>query len=52
MLSLIFVLNATLPDERPLALVDGPAVVAHPEKAKTGKRKNKAKIINLIFETL
>jgi hypothetical protein len=52
MLELILVLNATLPDERPLALVVGPAVVAHPEKAKTGKRKSKAKANSLSFKTL
>jgi hypothetical protein len=49
MLELILVLNATLPEDNPLALVEVPAVVAHPEKASAGIRSAKIKAKILIF---
>jgi hypothetical protein len=49
MLELILVLNATLPEDNPLALVEFPAVVAQPEKASAGIRRAKIKAKILIF---
>ncbi|MFW0883713.1 hypothetical protein ACMCNP_01435 [Candidatus Acidulodesulfobacterium sp. H_13] len=52
MLELIFVLNVTPFEDKPLADVVEPAVVAHPEKIKIGNDKNKRRaiILSLIFE--
>jgi len=52
MLELILVLKFTLPEDNPLALVPDPAVVAHPEKARIGRRRKKTKAISLNFLNL